>query len=166
MKGRLFLLFAIVSLMLLTACKAQVEVRPSPGSGVAITVTMTEEEVNDAISGALELGGNPLLRNPQVDLQDGAVVITGEHERREGEGRVSGTIRLTLSAEDGVLVAQITDMEIEGTEVSDEQIAQLNERLAEALSNRAGRGRRVLRLDSVTVTDDSIEFVLILEREE
>ena len=107
---------------------------------------------------------NPLLRDPKVDLQPGQIVINGEHDRRDGGGRVSGSVTMTLSVQNGALLAQITAADIEGLDMSDARIAEFNQRMAERMTARAGRDNPVVTMQSVTITDTDIQFVFTAQR--
>ncbi len=161
MRARFWLLLAVVLALALTAC-GRVNIQRNASGGMTVTVTLTEADINAVVEQALA-EENPLLRDPYVDLQNGAIVISGEHDLRNGQGRVSGTVTVTLSVEDGTLRAQITDVQIEGIDVSDEQVARLNDRLAEGFALRAGRDNRVITMTSVSVGNDSIELVFETE---
>ena len=143
----------------LAACnRADVSLERNANGGATITVTVSESEINTVIADALAVN-NPLLRDPKVDLQPGKIVVTGEHDQRDGSGRVSGSLTLTLSVQNGALMAAVTDAQIEGIDLSDARIAELNSRLAERLTTRAGKENRVVKMTSVTVTDNDIQFV-------
>jgi len=135
-------------------------VERNPEGGVSITARLTEADVNAAVTEALAQMNNPLLRNPQVDLQNGVIVINGEHERRDGGGTVSGSINVTLSVQNGTLLAQVSNLNIEGVAVSDERLATFNQRLANGFTARANRENRQITVDTVTVTDDAIEITI------
>ena len=152
-----------LSLMLvvlaLAACnQGTVNVQRNGDGTATVTVTVTEAEVNAAISDALNVN-NPLLRNPSVDLQPGQIVISGEHDRRDGGGRVSGSVTMTLSVQNGAMLAQITSANIEGLDMSDARIADFNQRMAERMTAHAGRDNRVVTMQSVTITDNDVQIV-------
>jgi LmeA-like phospholipid-binding len=147
-----------VLLLGLAACnRADVSVQRNASGGATITVTVSESEINTAIADALATS-NPLLRDPQIDLQPGKIVVTGEHDQRDGSGRVSGSLTLSLSVQDGALLATVTDAQIQGLDLSDASIAEFNSRLAERLTTRAGRENRVVKMTSVNITDGEIQF--------
>lgn len=160
MKIRVWVLVALA--VILAACgRANVNVQREPGGGVSVTVTLSEADINAVVAEALDVA-NPLLREPQIDLQSGAIVISGEHELASGQ-RVSGTVTLTLSVQDGGLLAQTTAVNIEGVDLSDERVARLNAQLAAAFQRRAARDNPVITMTSVTITDSQIEFVFLAE---
>ena len=151
-------LFTLVILALAACNRGKIEVERKAGGGATVTVTVSESEINDVITEALAVE-NPLLRDPHVDLQAGKIVVTGEHDQRDGSGRVSGNFTMTLSVQDGALLAQITDVQIQGIDLSDERIANINARMAQRLTERAGRENRIITVTSVTITDNDVEIV-------
>ena len=154
-------LFLVVGSLLLAACGAgQVEIVRERGSDVFnITVELNEDDVAQLVEEALAANGNPLLRNPVVDLQNGLIEVTGQHERRDGSGLVNGRILLIPSVQDNALMLEATEITLEGVEMSDERIAQFNENLAERISGRADRTPNVT-LTTVTVTDNLLTLTL------
>lgn len=162
MKIRVLLLILIATLG--AACdRGNIQVDRNGNSSASITVTLTEAEFNSMINDALA-GSNPLLRDPIVDFQPGQIIISGEHERRAGAGRVSGTLTMTLSVQNGALLAQITAVNIEGLDLTDARITEFNQRLAERMTQRAGRDNPILTVQSVTVTADNVQVVFEARR--
>ncbi len=165
MKIRLLMFIFAVPLLLVGCNRANVDVERNPAGGFTITATLTEAEVNTAIESALAQSANPLLRDPQVDLQAGQIVINGQHDRRDGGGTVSGSVTVTLSVQNGALTAQITQADIEGLDLTDERIADFNARLAEGLARRAENNRGLITMQSVTVTADNLQIVFTAQRQ-
>lgn len=162
MKLRLLLLMLVV--LPLAACRrGTIEVQRNGNGTANVTVTVTEAEVNAAITDALNVS-NPLLRDPTVDLQPGQIVISGEHDRRDGNGRVSGSVTMTLTVQDGALLAQIVSADIEGLDMSDARIAEFNQRMTERMTARAGRDNRAVDMQSVTITDSDVQIVFMAGR--
>ena len=154
-------LLLVIGSLLLVACGAgRVEIVRERGSEVFnVTVELNEDDVAQLVEEALAASGNPLLRNPVVDLQDGQIEVTGEHERRDGSGVVDGRIVLTPSVQNDTLMLEATEISIEGVDLSDERIAQFNENLAERISGRADRAPNVT-LTAVSVTDNLLTLTL------
>lgn len=159
------LLFVLLVVLILPACNRDVTIQPIDGTAV-ITVTLTEAEVNTLIVNVLANSDNPLLRDPVVDLQNGQIVISGEHERRDGAGRVQGTITLTLTATNGALSAQVTGATIEGFDLSDERIARFNGALQAQLAGRAREQNARAILDRVTITNDELQIQIVIQTSE
>lgn len=155
------IMFAALSLV---GCRGQFNVERNPEGGADVTITLAESDINAAITEALNERENPLLRDPQVDLQPGQIVINGTHDRRDGSGSVSGSLTATVTIQDGALLAQVTQADIEGVDLSDERIARFNERLAENFNRRASRNDG-LTMQSVTITDGDIEIKFNVRRQ-
>ena len=109
---RMVVLFVLI--ITLAACNQNaISIQRGQEGGLDITVRASETEVNTLITNALANTANPLVRNPSVDLQNGQLVISGEHDRRDGSGRISGDFTLVLSVVDGALDARVTAVNIE-----------------------------------------------------
>lgn len=156
-------LTAVWSIFILSACGGTVSIQRNPEGGANITITLSESDVNIAIQTALSQMTNPLLRNPSVSLEDGQIIINGEHDRRDGGGRVSGSITLVPRVSDGALEIQATAINIDGLEASDERLAQFNQRFASAITQRLNNAPRIEIL-SVTVRADQLEAVFNVRR--
>ncbi len=159
------LLFCVLVLGLAACNRGNVsDVQRDPNGGVDATVSLTEQEVNDAVVEALSKQGNPLLRNPKIDLQSGQMVISGEHERRDSKGTVSGSITVTVTVQNGSLLAQVTKADIEGYDASDPRIAEFNQKLADAFNRRANRDNKQITFTAITITDTNLTFTINVKR--
>ena len=163
MKRYAVLIMMLLVLPLVACDRGNVSIERN-GDGVNVTIDLTEAEVNAAVAAALAEGGNPLLRDPQVDLQAGQIVVNGTHERRDGSGTVSGTITISVGAANGAVTAEVTSANVEGWDASDARIAQFNERLAHGLGRLAERTNGRVTVQSVTVTDTTLQIVLSATR--
>ncbi|MFN8560413.1 MAG: hypothetical protein U0703_01990 [Anaerolineae bacterium] len=76
------------------------------------TVTLTEAEINTAVQTVL--ANNPGLRLQQAttDLQNGQIVVSGNTKADGSAGQ--GSFTMTLIAQDGALLAQISGLNTEG----------------------------------------------------
>jgi hypothetical protein len=162
MRPRLFLLLML--LFSLAACNRDMSIDVNPDGSATISISLTEAEVNTFVQNALNASNNPLLRNPSVDLQNGQIVISGEHERRDGGGTVAGTITLSATVVNGQLQVQITDVNIEGWDAGDERIQQFNDALEERLGGRARQNNGNATLESVTISNDSLSIQIRVRR--
>jgi hypothetical protein len=165
MKNRILLL-ALVGVLVLAGCRrAEItNIQRDAAGGVDVTAKLTEAEMNDAIADALAVS-NPLLREPKVDLQPGQIVINGKHDKRDGSGTVSGSLTMTLSIQNGALLAQVTQASIDGVDItSDPRVAELNQRIAERVTRRADRENRQITVKSVSITSDTVEVVFNVKR--
>ena len=155
------ILFVLGSLLLVACGAGRVSIVRERGSDVFnITVELNEEDVAQLVEEALVAGGNPLLRDPVVDLQNGQIEVTGQHDRRDGGGQVNGRIILIPSVQDGHLVLTATEINIEGVDLSDGRVDQFNENLAERISGRAAQRDRNITLTGVTISDNLMVLTL------
>ncbi|MCA9962016.1 MAG: hypothetical protein KC413_13900 [Anaerolineales bacterium] len=152
---KLWMVFVLGSL-LLTACGAgRVQIARERGSDVFnVTVELNEDDIALLVEGALAASANPLLRDPEVDLLDGQIEVTGVHERRDGGGDVNGRMVIVPSVQDGLLVVEVAELSIDGVDVSDTRIEQFNNNLEQRIGNRLEQRNRQISVTGVTVTDD------------
>jgi hypothetical protein len=160
------LLCLVLAMAVLVGCRrgTLTDVQRDPNGGVDATFRMTEAEANDAISEALANSGNPLLRNPKVDLQPGQIVVNGERDTVNSGGRVSGSLTLTLTAQNGALLAQVTKADIDGVPLTDQRIQQFNQRLQDGFNRRANRDNKQITFQSVMITDSDIQITFNAKR--
>ncbi|MCB9451210.1 MAG: hypothetical protein H6672_07205 [Anaerolineaceae bacterium] len=156
-------LFFLAAISLAACNFGSVSVERNADGTAEVIVSLTESEVNTAIQTVLTNMGNPLLRNPSVDLQPGQIVIAGEHDRADGGGRVSGTVTMTLSVVNGSIQAQVTNATFEGWDVSDARIQEFNQQLAERLSGRARQDNPRATLSSINITDTTLEVHITVQ---
>lgn len=156
------LILLILTGAVLVGCGgANVEINPE--GGVEVTITLTEEELNFAIGEALSDGDNTLLLNPQLTLGDGMITVTGEYFFVTGEKHI-GTMMIHLGAENGALTAEITSVEIEGFDADEGRLANLNQRLASALTRYANRDGGPVSVQAVNVSDAGVQVTLTVQR--
>lgn len=125
----------------------------------------TEDDFAEMISAALTDSGNPLLRNPVVDLQDGLVFVTGEHDKRDGSGqRVSGSMIVDVTVQNGALLVQVISAEWEGSAVSASEIATFNANAQNRMNTRAAREGRVTKMLAVAITPDYVDLTFNVEQ--
>lgn len=159
------LILMLMLMGVLTACnRDNISVQPNGDGTATVSVNLGESEVNQMISTILAANANPLLRNPSVDLQNGQIVISGEHERRDGGGLVSGTLTMQISVTSGNVNAQISAVNIEGLTVNDERIAELNRQLAERLAGRARQNNGQATLSAINITNDALQIQITIRR--
>ncbi len=161
---KLRILLVLLAALALAGCRrGTIQIQPDGSGGANVTVTWTEADVNSAIQDALTASGNPLLRNPTVDLQAGQIVVTGERDKVDGSGTVQGSFMLTLVAQDGAILPTISNLNVDGIAVNDQTVTNLNDRLRDAFNRRANLTRRI-SVTSITVTDTSVQIVADVKR--
>ncbi len=134
------------------------DIQRNPEGGVDVSVKFTETEVNEIVTEALSRTENPLLRTPTIDLQNGTMIVRGEHERRDGSGTIRGSLSLTITVQNGALTVTITQADIDGISLTDSSIQDLNARLAENFTQRANRENRQITFTSVFIRDTELEI--------
>jgi hypothetical protein len=157
------LLFCMLAISLV-ACNRDVDIQRNGDGTATVSVSVSEADVNTVVQTALSAAANPLIRNPSVDLQNGQIVIAGEHESRNGSGTVSGTLTLTVSVVNGALQVQVTSANFEGWDVNDERIQRFNEALSERLGGRFLENNPNATLESISITNDNISVNIRVSR--
>jgi hypothetical protein len=154
-------ILSILVTLLVSACQfGGVNVSRNEDGTLNADVSLTESDVNTIIQNALAQSGNPLLRDPNVDLQNGQIVVTGTHDKRDGSGSVSGTMTLTVTVNNGALSVQVTALNVEGLVADDNRIAQLNQQLAGVFGQRGLGSNNRAQITAVTITDNALTFTL------
>lgn len=152
------LLASIIALLALTGCRATIDVDRAAGT---VTVSVTEADINEAISEALAETENPLLREPSVDLQDGVLVVNGQHQRRDDSGEiVSGSITLSFSTRQGRLQVEVVSVVLDDLPSDDPRLLEFVSRFADRLNRRLTRSIRRFNIDSISITDTDLTLVL------
>jgi len=128
-------------------------------SGRTLTITINESDVNRLIERALVTDANDdlIAQVTSVDMHDGFIRVSGTY-RRETGATVSGSCDLVIRAQDGMLQAEITAIDVEGFSVSDARIANLNERLTKAFAQAAAGNQGQIEFTSVEITADALKI--------
>lgn len=145
-------------------CRGRGEVKSvtrNDDGSLEIVVAYSEEDFNDMIAAALEMGGNPLLRDPEVDLQNGQVLITGSHDSRvDPNTRVAGSMTATVTVQNGVLFFQVVAADLDGVGVEDARIQAFNQRMVDSMMRRASAEGRVSEVLAVSISDAEAEITI------
>jgi len=158
-------ILSLTCFLVLAGCRrGDINIQSDGEGGLDVSITWTEAEVNTIVSETLAEVGNPLLRNPQVNFQDGHILVNGEHSQRDGNGTVSGSFILSAAVQNGAILLQVTDVQIEGVDLTDERIADLNARLSQQFNQRAERAQsRAFTVQSLVITDDDLTLSVHLQ---
>lgn len=157
------LLFALMMVVIAGCTREDVGVQRNDAGGVDVAVTVSEADLNAALTEALNRAPNPLLRDPQIDLQAGQIVISGQHDRRDGGGQVSGSVVLALTLIDGALQAEATAVNIEGFAADDARLAEFNAQFLDNF-NRLARATDRVTVTGLTITDDGVNLTFSTRR--
>ena len=77
---------------------------------------------------------------------------------------VSGSITVTVTLQNGSLLAQVTKADIEGYDASDPRIAEFNQKLADAFNRRANRDNKQITFTAINITDTNLTFTVNIKR--
>jgi hypothetical protein len=130
------------------------------GGSATIPITLSEADVNRIIQNSTITSGSDelLVEVSSVDMQDGFIRINGTHEREDGT-TVPGSCDVALTAQDGMLKAEITAVNIAGIDLNDARITRINDELARDFAESASDTDEV-EFTSVTTTEDALTFVI------
>ena len=158
---KLMMFLLVAGSLFLVACGAgRVGIVRERGSDVFnVTVELNEADIAQLVEEALLAGTNPLLRDPVVDLQNGQIDVTGTHQRRDGSGEVNGRIVLVPSVQNGQLVIEAAEINIEGMDISDDRVEQFNNNLAERMARHTEQRNRTITMTNVSVTDELLRLM-------
>lgn len=151
------IVFILILSFFLAACQGNVDLRFDDNYSY-LTVSMTEDEATNLIESILGSGQQRQLINPQADLREGEVYVSGEVEQQTTGQRLPGSLTLRLWAENGQLQAQAVSLDFAGWDASEEQLNKINQSLAEGLARQAARRNNDSELSQVTIRDGELSF--------
>jgi hypothetical protein len=137
----------------MSACSWNAE-RNADGSWT-VTGRITETEMQGEITAAL---ADPLIRDVQVDFEDGYILATAQRESLDGLRVEEMTFRVDLGIINGHLSIMISNVLLDGAPMEDAQVTVWNERLANRLEN-AGERHPNSTLESITLTQTDLTMV-------
>lgn len=150
---------AAASLLMLSACKANVS-RNDDGS-INVETTITQQELQDAISAAI---ADPLISNVTAELGSGYVLVSADHQRLNDASKTDTlSFRLNLSVSNGQLIASISNAQIDGTAIEQNRVDNWNQTLSNRLS-KVGQRNENATLQSVSVTPERVSMTWAVTR--
>ncbi|MGJ3238546.1 MAG: LmeA family phospholipid-binding protein [Anaerolineae bacterium] len=164
MFNRIFVVWVALLAIGLTACSDMINIQPNADGTATLTINLGETEINTAITTALINSNEPVVRDTNVDLQDGQMVISGEYDRQNGTSTVAGSLTVEVALVNGEVQASITEVNAEGWDTSDERIQNFNQQLSEVLQGLALNNNENATLESVNITDDALSIAIRLQQ--
>jgi hypothetical protein len=150
---------AIVVLLTLSACKANIS-RNGDGSATVET-TVSQAELQEIISSSI---ADPLVKSLTVTLQPGYVSVTGERQRLNDASKLDTmSFRLDLGVSNGELTASISDAQIDGIAIEQNRVDHWNQTIANRISNIGNRSGRAT-LQAVSVTTDQVTMTWLVTK--
>lgn len=144
-------LLAVIMLLSLSACKANVS-RNDDGS-VTVETSVTQEQLQEVISSSI---ADPLIQDLSVSLQNGYVSVTGTRQRLNDASKTDTmSFRLDLGVSNGELTASISDAQIDGIAIEQNRVDNWNQTIANRIALIDG-GNRNATLQSVSVTPEQV----------
>lgn len=155
-------IFAALAVLALASMACSVFGVDITNQGATLTISLKENEINRMLKESNDRveDRTVILREiTSVDLHDGYLRIFGTYEKQDGH-EAEGSYDVKFETQGGDLQAEIIGVDIEGVELGDERIQQLNEEIADSLakSNRENHGE--VEYQSVSVTEDDFTMVV------
>jgi len=154
MKLRIMLLGAAALIALAGCNMGQVSLQRDASGNVEGSLTLTEAEINTAVQEVLTNNPGLRLNNATADLQSGQIVVSGDYTKADGSTG-QGNFTMTMVAQDGALLTQISNLNLEGWSAGDPAIQDINARMTANFQRRAARTPN-LRVQSVTISDTEV----------
>jgi hypothetical protein len=141
----------ILLVLLASACTRNVT-RNGDGS-VTVTTSITQQELQEVITSSI---ADPLVKNVTVSLQSGYVLVSGERQRLNDSSKTDTlSFRLDLSANNGQLVASVTDAKLDNIAIEQNRVDNWNQTIANRISNWDRKSKNAT-LQAVSVTPESV----------
>ncbi len=148
------------------ACGTSLNIKTNEAGDTVIEVGLPESVVNTILSESVTTGDteNDLLTKvTSVDMKPGLITVTGTRTLADGT-EAPGSFDLSLSTDNGTLHAAVSNVQIQGYSFTDDQLARLNQRIADSLSNSAS-DKKDAQITSVNITDTSLQFVVTIKKQ-
>lgn len=150
-------LLAIGCLLFVSACGG-LNVKQDAAGNLVLNVSLNEDQVSGAIQNALvnvNVNGVTLLTQlTGLDLQPGKIVVKGNHTAQDGQV-YAGSFEIAVAAVGGRIQAQLQNVNIVGTTISNDLINQVNAQIAAGLS-AVSTNQPNVTFNSVTITDSTL----------
>ena len=149
---------AVLALTSLACSSNPVRISPIHISPISPTIDITlpqslfdkaSQKSDFHMSGTFE---NLLDRITSVELHDGYIRFIGEN------GSVEGSFDLSLTAEDGMLKAEVISIDIPGFELGDEVVTEANQELEEAFTDMVADSHGEVVFKEVTVVEGGLRL--------
>ncbi len=152
-------LLAVIMLLSLSACKANVS-RNDDGS-VTVETSVTQEQLQEVISSSI---ADPLVQELTVSLQNGYVSVIGVRQRLNDVSKTDAmSFRLDLGVSNGELTASVSDAQIDGIAIEQNRVDNWNQTIANRIA-KIGGGNRNATLQSVSVTPEQVTMTWLVNR--
>ena len=127
------------------------------GRSVSFNVNLKEPRVFRIVQTALDIAQVDVpIKISAIDIRDGYIRVGGSYTDEDGT-TTSGVVDLALSTQDGVIRAEIVDVDITGVDLTSEQLAAFNEILTREF-NEAARSVPGVEIVSMAVVEDAVKL--------
>ncbi|MBZ0288321.1 MAG: hypothetical protein K8I30_11960, partial [Anaerolineae bacterium] len=130
--------------LVVTACGVGLNVKQDEQGNTILDVSLPESVVNQVLQSAVvndqgttSADANEILTQiDSVDMKPGLITVTGKRTMPDGT-LANGVFDVSLSAENGQLKASVSNVHVEGMEVTEAAVNRINERIATELAKSA-----------------------------
>jgi hypothetical protein len=154
---RIFAILPVITI-LLAGCAFSVT-RTGKGT-FQVESSLTGAQIQTAIQNSL---ADPSVQSLTASLQDGYILVSGQHKRTNGTGTDNLTFRLDLGVSDGHLAAVVSNVQVDNFTAGPEVLQSWNQKLTDGLT-RIGQRSAHSTLQSVSVTSQAVTFVWIVTK--
>jgi len=151
-------LFLMMMAMPVMACLSSSPV--GDPTNMEVTVSLSEDTVNRLIRhSVVEQDEDNLFDEiTSIDMQPGLIRIYGTYKHSDG-ATMQGNADLTFSAKDGMLIAEITAVDIAGLDIDHPRVTHINDVMAKAFAENASENDQV-EFVSVDITKEAMEITV------
>ncbi len=146
-----FVLFFLALVFLLSACNANIS--RNPDGSFDVEASISQQELQEAITASI---ADPLVKDVTVSFQSGYVLVSGTRARLNDPGKIDTlNFRLDLSANNGKLVASISNAQLDGKPIEQNRVENWNQTLANRIALLAQKHPNST-LKSVSITPTGV----------
>lgn len=159
MKRFLLMLILGLSGLILMACQRDsgiTKVERQDDGSWDITLRISEADTQEIVKQAM--ANDPRWDDLKADLRDGEIYVEGTYRAESTNQPVSGNYTFAFKVVDGLLIAEVSSLNIEGIGASQSGLQDINEALSESTINRAEREGDGLKWLSVDMTNNYVEL--------
>jgi uncharacterized protein YceK len=122
------------------------------------TITLEEQQVNEIIksANAAAATGGTGLQVTGVDMKDDIIHVFVDYI--EDGSKVAGSYDISLDVSEGMILSQITAVDLPGLTLSPQQIGEIAQKIADDFTFASSEVGGRVDILSITITEDSLQM--------
>ncbi len=127
-----------------------------------VNISLNEDQVNSMLANTTFTNDNPndiLRKIDRVEMYDGYMRLYGTAVTPDGT-EVKGSYDVELSTQNDLLSVKIIDADIAGIDMSDERLAEANQKIADALTKSVRESQGEVLYKSAAITDGKLTMTV------